>query len=193
MYNNIMEGGGMSLKYGLLGLLKYGQMTGYELDKTFKDSLFLFWKAQTSQIYRELNGMEKLGWLTSEIVFQTDKPNKKLYSITNLGKQELLNWLAESSLENEFQTRSTFLMKLFFSGERDIQDNIAMLKEYKVKCLDELVDLEKANCSIEHYSQSPAEKQDAIYWRLTTRFGALHIKACYDFAEEAIKTLEDLQ
>lgn len=183
----------MSLKHGLLGLLNYGQMTGYDIDKTFKDSLFLFWQAQTSQIYRELNRMEKLGWLTSEIVFQTDKPNKKLYSITDLGKQELQIWLAESSLENEFQTRSTFLMKLFFSGERNIQENIAMLKEYKAKCLDELADLEKANCNIEQYNQNETKKQDAIYWRLTTRFGALHIKACHDFAEEAIKTLEELQ
>lgn len=183
----------MSLKHGLLGLLNYGEMTGYELDKTFKESLFLFWQAQTSQVYRELNGMEKLGWLTSEIVFQTDKPNKKLYSITETGKQELQNWLAESSLENEFKTRSTFLMKLFFSGEKDSQENIAMLKEYKAKCLEELADLDKANGSIENYQQSETETTDGIYWRLTTRFGALHIKACYDFAEEAIKTLEDLR
>ena len=153
----------MSLKHGLLGLLNYGNMTGYDIDRTFKDSLFLFWQAQTSQIYRELNTMEKLGWLTSEIVIQTDKPNKKLYSITGAGKQELSNWLNENSLDNEFRSRSTFLMKLFFSGERSISENIAEVN------------------------------QDSVYWQLTARFGTLHIKACHDFAEEAIKTLEGLQ
>ena len=101
----------MSLKHGLLGLLNYGNMTGYDIDRTFKDSLFLFWQAQTSQIYRELNTMEKLGWLTSEIVIQTDKPNKKLYSITGAGKQELSNWLNENSLDNEFRSRSTFFRR----------------------------------------------------------------------------------
>lgn len=35
----------MSLKHGLLGLLNYGNMTGYDIDRTFKDSLFLFWQA----------------------------------------------------------------------------------------------------------------------------------------------------
>ncbi len=30
----------MSLKHGLLGLLNYGNMTGYDIDRTFKDSLF---------------------------------------------------------------------------------------------------------------------------------------------------------
>lgn len=98
----------MSLKHGLLGLLNYGKMTGYDLDKTFKDSPYYFWPAQTSQIYRELNEMERLGWLTSEIIFQTDKPNRKLYGITASGEVELRNWLAENSLEKEFQIRSLF-------------------------------------------------------------------------------------
>lgn len=74
----------MSLKHGLLGLLNYGKMSGYELNKTFNDSLYFFWKIQISRIYRELNHMEKTGWLTSETVFQTDKPNKRLYSLTDL-------------------------------------------------------------------------------------------------------------
>lgn len=182
----------MSLKHGLLGLLNYGKMTGYELDKAFKDSLYLFWQAQTSQIYREINSMEKMGWLTSEIVIQTDKPNKKIYLITAQGKQELQNWLNESQLDKEFQTRSTFLMKLFFSSGKDITSNIEMLKEYKAKCLEELTNIEKTNDSIAYYNQDSHRNQDAIYWRLTARFGALHIKACHDFAQEAIETLEKL-
>ena len=39
----------MALKQGLLGLLNYGEMTGYELAKAFNDSLSFFWQAQTSQ------------------------------------------------------------------------------------------------------------------------------------------------
>ncbi len=50
----------MALKQGLLGLLNYGEMTGYELAKAFNDSLSFFWQAQTSQIYRELNQLEGL-------------------------------------------------------------------------------------------------------------------------------------
>ena len=37
----------MALKQGLLGLLNYGEMTGYELAKAFNDSLSFFWQAQT--------------------------------------------------------------------------------------------------------------------------------------------------
>lgn len=107
----------MSLKYGLLGLLNYGKMSGYDLDKVFKDSLAFFWRGQTSQIYRELGAMEKSGWITSEIEFQTDKPNKKWYSLTPDGKKELMNWLAspEGAVEDMLHVRSPFLMRLFFA------------------------------------------------------------------------------
>lgn len=57
----------MSLPHGLLGLLNYKDMTGYKLSRTFDDSLSFFWKAQASQIYRELDRMETWGWLTSHV------------------------------------------------------------------------------------------------------------------------------
>ena len=50
------------LKHGILGLLNYGSMTGYEINRTFKDSLSYFWNAQTSQIYRELQTLKKNGY-----------------------------------------------------------------------------------------------------------------------------------
>jgi DNA-binding PadR family transcriptional regulator len=39
----------MSLKYGLLGLLNYGKMSGYDLDKAFKDSLAFFGKGKPAK------------------------------------------------------------------------------------------------------------------------------------------------
>ena len=53
------------LKHGILGLLSYGDMTGYQIMTVFRDSLSHFWVAQTSQIYRELQGLEKNGWIAA--------------------------------------------------------------------------------------------------------------------------------
>ena len=183
----------MSLKHGLLGLLNYGRMTGYELDQTFKDSLNFFWQAQTSQIYRELNLMEKSGWLSSEIEIQTGKPNKKLYAITNTGKQELLNWLAKDSIDKELLVRSEFLMKLFFAGERNIKDNLIMLKAYKSQFREALAALSPTGNSIEHYGTTIADKNNkkTMYWKLTAQFGKTYMKMCRDFADAAIKILEE--
>ena len=70
------------LKHGILGLLNYGDMTGYDIMTVFRDSLSHFWQAQTSQIYRELTVLEKKGWIVSSPVKQDGKPDKNILSIT---------------------------------------------------------------------------------------------------------------
>ncbi len=181
----------MSLKHGLLGLLNYGKMTGYELNKVFKDSLSFFWQAQASQIYRELNAMERLGWLTSEMVFQTDKPNKRQYSITETGRSELLNWLKEKNLEGESQVRSEFLMKLFFSAEKSIDENIDMLKNFRTTCAGALASLDEIDDAIERYRPNPDIGKRPLYWGITASFGKSYWKMCLDWADQAIRVLED--
>ena len=76
------------LKHGISGLLNYGSMTGYDIVHIFKDSLRYFWQAQTSQIYRELQTIKKNGWATDETVVQDGKPDKKVFTITESGKEE---------------------------------------------------------------------------------------------------------
>ena len=63
------------LKHGILGLLNYGDKTGYEIMTVFRDSLNHFWTAQTSQIYRELQTMEQAGWISQRHVAQAGKPD----------------------------------------------------------------------------------------------------------------------
>lgn len=86
----------MPLKHAILGLLNYAEMTGYDIDRYFKSSIAFFWHAQTSQIYKELNTCTKHNWVDSEIVYQSDKPNKKVFHITEEGRLELHRWLADA-------------------------------------------------------------------------------------------------
>ena len=103
------------LKQGILGLLNYGDMSGYEIKTIFQQSLNYFWTAQTSQIYRELQSLEKDGWVTSTLVAQKGKPDKKVFSITEAGKEELQRWLREDSQSSVL--RIPLLMQTFFRGE----------------------------------------------------------------------------
>lgn len=100
------------LKHGILGLLNYGNMTGYEIREIFNKSLNFFWQAQSSQIYRELHTLEKNGWITMTTVEQSDKPNKNICSITESGKVELLRWLCSENAGMEI--RLPLLMQVFF-------------------------------------------------------------------------------
>ena len=67
-----------------------------------------------------------------------------------------------------------------------------MLRAYKKKCLSELKNLEKANNNIKFYSEREEEKGKSIYWNLTVLFGEKHLKTSLEFADEAIKILEEL-
>lgn len=124
----------MSLKHGLLGLLTYGDMSGYDLEKLFKRSIGFFWKAQISQIYRDLHDMEKKGWLTSDRIIQTDKPNKQVFHITESGMSELDRWLTDYDVSGDFNLRIGILVRVFFSLRRPKEELIFLLERYRQGC-----------------------------------------------------------
>lgn len=180
----------MSLKYGLLGLLNYSDMTGYELARAFKDSLSYFWQAQTSQIYRELNKMEEQAFLTSRIEVQTDKPNKRIYSITESGKDQLRIWL-DSKLPDELMpTRSEVLMRVFFSSGKSTAENIASFRHIRDVYQEHLKQLDAVNGIIDGYREYANTGKDALYWELTADFGRAYSKMCIEWAEKCIERLE---
>lgn len=183
----------MSLKHGLLGLLNYGPMTGYELDKAFKASLSFFWQAKTSQIYRELDAMEQCGWLTSERVIQSEKPNKRVYTITDSGKAELTNWLSlpESDIANAMSVRSAFLMRVFFAGETSTEQALELLRAYREKCLERIKGMSTAYEAISEYGAVISDKKKAKYWEITVLYGDSFFDAGLAWADKAIALLEE--
>ncbi|NLX74571.1 MAG: PadR family transcriptional regulator [Synergistaceae bacterium] len=183
----------MSLKHGLLGLLNYGSMTGYELDKIFRDSLSFFWQAKTSQIYRELDTMECHGWLTSERIIQNDKPNKRVYTITDSGKEELGNWLSmpESDIANAMRVKSAFLMRVFFAGETSTEQSLEMLRTYREKCMEASKGMSAAYDAISKYRTVVGNDEKSKYWRIAALYGDAFIHAGLTWADKAIAVLEE--
>lgn len=181
----------MSLKHGLLGLLNYSAMTGYELGKAFQDSLSFFWQAQPSQIYRELNKLEEQGHLSSIIEYQTDKPNKRIYSITESGKAELVEWLAQSNPNELMATRSEVLMRLFFSAAKKPEDALTDLKKVEAVYKSYAAQLMQLNQVIDSYKAIVQSDMDALYWDLTADFGYAYANMCSEWAERCVKRLEE--
>lgn len=85
----------MALAHAILALLIREPMSGYDLNKNFERSVGSFWKATHQQIYRELSKMEDQGLVAAREVAQEGRPDKKLYSVTQLGKETLALWIAE--------------------------------------------------------------------------------------------------
>lgn len=70
-------------------------MTGYEIARGFDQVLSHFWHASHQQIYRELARMTADRCVTVRVVSQSGKPEKKVYSLTKIGRAELRRWVAE--------------------------------------------------------------------------------------------------
>jgi DNA-binding PadR family transcriptional regulator len=84
----------MSLPYVILGLLRQQERTGYDLKtECFDHCLVHLWPADQAQIYRTLDKLESHGWITCTVEIQRDRPNRKIYQITETGEAELNQWL----------------------------------------------------------------------------------------------------
>ena len=181
------------LRYGLLGLLSYRDLSGYEMSKCFKESIGFFWSVTMSQVYRELGTMLDKGWLKSETVLQETKPNKRIYSITDEGRRALLQWLDTYNGESFFKTRNSFLVNLFFSGQKDVAKTIDFLKRLRVDCLEYAGALQQTDQSIEYYSQNLDDKREQIYWDIVADLGRSQIYETINWIERSIGRLEAIQ
>jgi len=177
----------MSLAHGILGLLNYGDMSGYDLAKAFNSSLRFFWHAQNSQIYLTLDKLEKQGLITHNLVIQTGRPNKKVYSITEAGKKEFFSWLAGNT-DTKYEIKSTFLMRIFFAGNTSKEQSINMLKRFIEDCRSFLQEMDTVPAYIEEYTQI-APDNAPLYWQFTADFGRRYVNMCIDWAENCIRKL----
>lgn len=85
----------MSLRAVLLITLQREPCTGYDILQRFKGGLGHVWQASHQQLYRELERMRNDGLLSCETQPQTERPDRKVYRLTEAGGEALDTWLAE--------------------------------------------------------------------------------------------------
>lgn len=83
-----------TLGFALLGLLARSERSGYDLTQGLKDPVGHFWHASHSQIYPELARLEAALLVAHTVVEQTERPDKKVYRLTEAGQDALSGWLA---------------------------------------------------------------------------------------------------
>lgn len=177
------------LKHGILGLLNYHEMTGYEVMVAFRDSLRFFWNAQTSQIYRELQALETRGWAGKTPVPQQGKPDKNIYTITPEGREELLKWLSQVELQGD--SRNRILMKVFFFGERSREENIRYFEALRDYYAMLLQGLEAVPDTIRAYGEFLGGGDKPLYWEMAVEYGRQNMRMHMDWAQSCINILRE--
>ncbi|HEU5439894.1 MAG TPA: PadR family transcriptional regulator [Ktedonobacterales bacterium] len=117
-----------TLRHIILGLLGAHPMSGYDIKGAFDRSLATYWNAGSSQIYTTLKLLAAAGLVSSELVAQRGRPNRRVYRLTEAGCAALDAWLREPVPERF--TKDEFLTKLFFCGQAGDEVALRHLEEH---------------------------------------------------------------
>lgn len=171
----------------LLGVLAIESMSGYDLGQTIRGSVGHFWNESYGQIYPNLKKLEKGGFVSCKTERQKGKPDRRVYSITEKGRERLREWLAVPP-QPEIP-RNELLLKLFFGQQ--------VPAEILIGYVERMVEEHRA---VLHFVER-AEREDidqnrhypgAPYWKMAARFGQFEMKAHLRWAEETLGELHKL-
>jgi len=110
----------------ILGMLKLGAPTGYEIKKAIDDSTRFFWTASYGQIYPELKRLQRDGLVRSKQE-PRGKVKRTVYELTPKGESALREWLTDRE-DVIFEIRDESLLRLFFSDVLSQEDVLANLR-----------------------------------------------------------------
>ncbi|WP_176222264.1 PadR family transcriptional regulator [Tuberibacillus sp. Marseille-P3662] len=105
-----------TLSYGILGMIQTGPCSGYDIMNNLKP----FREVKHSQIYRLLSELENEAYVTSKLVEQSGRPNKKIYDITEKGKKEIEEWFFKPNTPATL--RDEFVLKAYLIGLKNSEE-----------------------------------------------------------------------
>jgi PadR family transcriptional regulator, regulatory protein AphA len=110
----------------ILGMLKLGVPTGYDIKKVIDGSTRFFWTASFGQIYPELKRLREAGLVRAKEE-PRGKVKRTVYELTPKGEEALREWLTDR--ENViFEIRDESLLRLFFGDVLSKDDVLANLR-----------------------------------------------------------------
>lgn len=117
----------MALRHAVLAVLLDGEASGYELAKRFDASVANFWHALPQQLYAELRRLEEQRLVSGRAVRQQARPDKRVFTITPAGQDELRRFAAEPTKPGAL--KEDLAVKVYAAGVVDHDVLAAALDE----------------------------------------------------------------
>lgn len=177
----------MALEYAILGFLSFDPMTGYDLKtRCFDEAAGHLWSADQAQIYRTLDKLASRGLVSSRLVPQRGRPDRRLYSITQKGRRALSAWLREP--ENPSQVRDPFLLHLFLAPGLPDDEITGLLEHAREEYQRRLEHLRgPARDELDEWARATGRARDAELRRMTLTAGAAAARSAIDWVDDCIE------
>jgi DNA-binding PadR family transcriptional regulator len=175
----------MALAHTILTVLCEREASGYDISKQFEETMACYWTASQQQIYRELGRIERNGWARCQVVPQQGKPDRKVYAITEAGRQELRQWAAEPSMPTPI--REDLLVKVLGGPYADPEQLVAEVRRRRAVHAGQLASYREKEALVHSHPDLPLQEQ---YRYLTLRRGILFEQEWICWCDEVIAFLE---
>jgi len=175
----------MALRYVILSLVADKPQSGYDIVKSFEQSVGQIWQASHQQVYRELGKLANDNWLKFEREAQADKPDRKVYSITEEGLTCLRKWVA-SSIDSPAY-RSPVLVRMLALPVVGPEALIPVVREARAEYAEKL----KAHYAIEKlYSNNKEPSGIDLSLHRALRMAIMFTEPMLSWCDESIVALE---
>jgi PadR family transcriptional regulator AphA len=136
-----MTAGNVGTRHLILGLLAREPMSGYDIKRFLKSLNWLTGSPSFGSLYSTLHALLQDGLVTEESSSRQNRRTRKVYSITQAGKQALQDWINQPvapdvSLKN-------FVMRLVLAGSFPRAGLIAHLQQRRSQVAIHLATLEQ--------------------------------------------------
>lgn len=124
----------MSVKYAILGGLMKRPRYGYQFKVTAIETIAREFGINDGQIYPTLKKLEKEGLITKQVEVQDSAPNRHMYTITDKGRSEFLQWMKDTEGEErtfryDFLRKDVFFSKCVFINRLDKESAIEKVQK----------------------------------------------------------------
>jgi PadR family transcriptional regulator AphA len=103
----------VSLRYFILGLLTQEPMSGYDIRQLLDNLSWLIGSPSCGSLYPALRGLLDEGFVTMDVEAHQGRPPRKVYSITEPGRNALQGWMDQPAIRG---TLKAFLMRLILAN-----------------------------------------------------------------------------
>lgn len=149
--------------HAILGILSIGPMSGYQIRAWVDEGVGYFWEIDYKQIYTTLKRLVAEGLATFEVVKTSNRPESKIYKLTEQGIQKFRKWLLEPVNNGKYETNE-LMLKLFFGHNVPVEINLKHIKEYKASKLKAIQIVDE----LAEYFENNVKKDSFWYYRMAT-------------------------
>lgn len=128
-------------RHFILGLLTGQPMSGYDIKQVLKRLGWLVGEPSFGSLYPALHALQRDGLVTMEVESRQSKPSRKIYRITELGRQTLQEWANRPAGSNA--SMKAFVMRLILSDNLSQVGLIAQLYQRRAQIVAHRAALEK--------------------------------------------------